>query len=209
MVNLLDNHDVPRFVQEIPYGIASDDARGRYMLALTALLTLPGIPQIYYGNEVGMDGGGDPYNRRFMPTWAFDANARPHSYPGHLERPDLIFDHVHKLLEIRKRHSALQIGSYRELWRQSGAHNANVWAFLREDPAVDSRAIVAFNNGYRPPDAGLPISVAGRFADGTILEDALGQANIPPLTVRNGKIDLSLPGQTAVILIPFTQSLGQ
>ena len=55
---------------------------------------------------------------------------------------------------------------------------------------------------YRPPDAPLPIGVAGKLADGSILDDVLGNAGIPPVTVRNGTIDLSLPGQTAVILIP-------
>ena len=54
MVNLLDNHDVPRFVEEIPSGTAGSDAQARYHLALTALLTLPGVPQIYYGNELGI-----------------------------------------------------------------------------------------------------------------------------------------------------------
>jgi glycosidase len=204
MVNLLDNHDVKRFVHEIPFGIPSEDSRKRYMLAFTALLTIPGIPQIYYGNEIGMDGGTDPLNRRFMPSWAFDSEGRKGRYPGYLDKPNEIFDHVAKLLSIRKQHSALQIGSYQELWRQSGAGNANVWAFYRGVPEENSKAMVAINNGKLPTNGPLVIGVQGKFADGTVLVDVLGQAATPPtvVVVKNGAVALSLPGQSSVVLVP-------
>ena len=200
LVNLLDNHDVPRFVESISHGISAADAQKRYLLAMTALLTLPGIPQIYYGNEVGMYGGHDPHNRRFMPDWAFSEQGRSQHHSGFLFEPNRIFKHVKRLLEIRRTQDALQVGKYHELWRQNGVQNANVWAYLRESEHDDS-VIVAFNNGLRSPDAPLAISVAGKFPDGTILDDHLGAAGVPPFVVTNGKIDLMLPGQSSVILI--------
>jgi glycosidase len=44
----------PRFLESITPGISASDTHRRYLLAITALLTLPGIPQIYYGNEIGL-----------------------------------------------------------------------------------------------------------------------------------------------------------
>jgi alpha-amylase len=202
MVNLLDNHDVPRFVQEIPYGIPSEDSHKRYLLALSALLTIPGVPQIYYGNEIGMDGGADPFNRRFMPGWAFDSKQRSGAHPGYLSRPDAIFEHVRKLLLIRRSNPSLQIGRYQELWRQNGAGNANIWAFARHAAGEGAPVVVALNNGYRHADVVLPIEVGHLFSEGTVLRDILGQAAIAPLTVRDGVVELNLPGQTAVILVP-------
>jgi glycosidase len=202
MVNLLDNHDVKRFVNEIPFGVPSEDSRRRYMLAFTALLTVPGIPQIYYGNEIGMDGGSDPLNRRFMPLWAFDRESRKGRYSGYLDKPNEIFDHVKKLLAVRKRHSALQMGEYQELWRQVDPGNANVWAFYRESSQDKSKVIVALNNGKQSTKGALVIGVRGKFPDGTVLVDELGQVSIPPVLVKNNSIALTLPEQSAVVLIP-------
>ncbi len=44
-------------------------------LAWTFLMTARGIPMIYYGDEIGMQGGNDPDNRRDFPGgWAGDAH---------------------------------------------------------------------------------------------------------------------------------------
>lgn len=203
MVNLLDNHDVPRFLEEIPWDVGAAEAQGRYQLALSALLTLPGVPQLYYGNELGMYGGADPHNRRFMPDWAFDPTTRSGVHPGFVAAPDQVFDHVQRLLEIRERTPALQIGAYRELWRQNGAHNNNVWAYLRQ--ADDSSAIVVHNNGLRETDGAVPLGVSGAFADGVVFEDLLGDVGIGSLQVQGGVLSVALPGRSSVILVPDTE----
>ena len=77
LVLFVDNHDVPRFANEPGYGVPEDEIRRRLLLALDLIFTLPGIPQLYYGDELGMYGGGDPDNRRDFPAWATDpARAR-------------------------------------------------------------------------------------------------------------------------------------
>ncbi len=202
MVNLLDNHDVPRFTESIPAEISRQSANARYMLALSALMTLPGIPKIYYGNEIGMYGGKDPDNRRFMPDWAFSASGRSRNYSGFLEDPAKIFGHLRHLLAIRSSHPALQAGSYTELWRQNGWQNANVWSFLRSSKEANSQVIVAINNGNRPPDHPLPIEVGLYFKDGTIFDEVLGQSKTSSIKVANGRLNLWLEGQSAVILVP-------
>src|SRR5207302_1388663 len=68
LVNLLDNHDTGRFASEAG-NLAPDELQRRLRLGLLALLTLPGIPQLYTGDELGILGGNDPDNRRDMPAW--------------------------------------------------------------------------------------------------------------------------------------------
>ena len=60
-LNLLGSHDSPRYVT-----VAGGD-RDAYRLALLAIMTLPGAPCIYYGDEVGMEGRHDPDNRGAFP----------------------------------------------------------------------------------------------------------------------------------------------
>lgn len=63
--NLLDSHDTVRALTT-----AGGD-RLALRNAFTFLLLLPGSPCLYYGTEVGMDGGDDPQNRRPM-VWSKD-----------------------------------------------------------------------------------------------------------------------------------------
>ncbi|MHA1747193.1 MAG: alpha-amylase family glycosyl hydrolase, partial [Promethearchaeota archaeon] len=59
-LNLLDGHDVPRM-----YSVLKKDEEMMKM-AVCMLFTYPGIPLIYYGDEIGMEGINDPANRRPM-----------------------------------------------------------------------------------------------------------------------------------------------
>ncbi|GJQ36584.1 MAG: alpha-amylase [Anaerolineaceae bacterium] len=60
-LNLLDSHDMPRFLT-----CASGD-KASLKLAWLFLFTMPGAPCIYYGDEVGVDGGHDPDCRKSFP----------------------------------------------------------------------------------------------------------------------------------------------
>jgi glycosidase len=80
-MNLISSHDVARAL----YVLGADDekadaatlarARQRLLLATFIQMTYPGAPSVYYGDEVGMSGGPDPYNRGPYP-WA-DLGGRP------------------------------------------------------------------------------------------------------------------------------------
>jgi glycosidase len=79
IARLIDNHDTPRFLADVtgdalvdPWTAAppqpTDPAPyARQLLALAFVMTLPGVPVLYYGDEIGMTGANDPDSRRVMP----------------------------------------------------------------------------------------------------------------------------------------------
>ncbi len=85
MAHILDNHDTPRFISEAAGNAGNDPWRApppqpsaaepyqRQLMALTLLLTLPGLPVLYYGDEVGLAGANDPDARRPLPDVLGDA----------------------------------------------------------------------------------------------------------------------------------------
>ncbi len=60
LVTLIGSHDTPRFLT------LADGRRERLVMAAVLLATLPGVPMVYYGDEIGMTGGPDPGCRRAM-----------------------------------------------------------------------------------------------------------------------------------------------
>ena len=99
--NLISSHDTPRFLTE------AGGAVWRLRLATVFQLTFPGAPGIYYGDEVGMEGGDDPANRG--------------AYPWHL---DHAAHDVHRtiaaLTRVRRRRPELVTGAWRPLGGSRG-----------------------------------------------------------------------------------------
>ncbi len=81
---ILDNHDTPRFLSEAagnagndpwtdpPAQPRSDVPYRKLGLGLALLYTLPGLPVIYYGDEIGLAGANDPDSRRVLPKVPVD-----------------------------------------------------------------------------------------------------------------------------------------
>ncbi|NJN32392.1 MAG: glycoside hydrolase family 13 protein, partial [Synechococcales cyanobacterium RM1_1_8] len=94
-LNLLDSHDTARALS-----VVGED-RASYELALLLLMTFPGAPSIFYGDEVGLAGGLDPDCRRGFPA---------------PEQWDQAYLSLHKqLIALRRRHPALCLGRYQPL----------------------------------------------------------------------------------------------
>jgi glycosidase len=70
----------------------------RMALGFTLILTTPGAPLIYYGDEVGMAGAGDPDNRRFMQWDSYSMGQ------------EFLLDHVTTLNAIRSEQVPLRRG---------------------------------------------------------------------------------------------------
>jgi len=206
LVNFIDNHDMDRWGSELD-GRSFDDAelQRRYWLALTALFTLPGVPQLYYGDELGLFGDGRA-NRNDMPAWAWSSQTRRGPQPEAFGDPGETFDVTRRLIEMRRRHPALYLGSFAELWRQNG-NNAPLYAYFRS--AGDDRIVVVINNGDGPVTQALNLAAHPGIADsdkaalpdGAVFEDALGRGAPARLAVRNGSLAIELPRKTAAVYV--------
>lgn len=122
-MNLLDSHDTARFLT-----IAKGDTSALKLAYLT-MMTYPGAPMIYYGDEVGMEGGKDPDCRRAMrwdpATWNHDLHAT-----------------VKKDIALRKKYAALwRRGAYARLYAQG-----MVYVFARQHN--QQTVIVGVNAGH-------------------------------------------------------------
>lgn len=144
LVPFFANHDVPRFAS------AEGSSAIKLKLAFALTLTLRGIPELYYGDEIGMPGGGDPDNRRDFPGgWSGDSiNAFTES--GRTSEQQEIFSYVQELLRIRREHPALR----GKQWHL--ASDDFSYVFLRE--SEEERIIVSFNNADRPRELRVPLS---------------------------------------------------
>jgi glycosidase len=144
LVPFFANHDVPRFAS------AEGSSLAKLKLAFGLTLTLRGIPEIYYGDEIGMAGGGDPDNRRDFPGgWIGDANDA-FTQSGRTREQREIFSYVQSLLRLRLEHSALRSGQLSHL-----ASDESTYVFFRE--AEEERIVVAFNNAEQPREVHIPL----------------------------------------------------
>jgi glycosidase len=145
LVPFFANHDVPRFAS------AEGSSPARLKLAIGLTLTLRGIPELYYGDELGMPGGGDPDNRRDFPGgWIGDSNDA-FTQSGRTREQQEIFSYVQALLRLRREHQALRGG---RLWHLQSDDSSYV--FVRE--SEEESVIVAFNNSEKAKELRIPLS---------------------------------------------------
>ncbi|MCX6032247.1 MAG: alpha-amylase family glycosyl hydrolase [Chloroflexi bacterium] len=173
MMNLVSSHDSPRILSLVN----GDTARVK--LAVLLQMTLPGAPSVYYGDEVGLPGSGDPDNRRTYP-WA-DKGGSPDT--------DL-YDHFKKVIGIRNQHAALRGGDVQTLLIDDASY---LYSYIRWDAA--EKIVVALNNGGAGATAAIPVSA--HLADGTVLTDLLNGGTV---TVSGGQITLPVAAQWGGIL---------
>lgn len=172
LMNLLGSHDTPRFRTEA--GGRADLA----MLGATLQFGWIGAPSIYYGEEIGMEGGRDPENRRGM-RWS-DANV---SNP--------ILGHYQKLVAIRNASAELQSGDPMVL----AADDARRWlAFGRV--LGRSAAVVVLNRGEAAQTLDVPVGKVALVAE---VRDALSGRRWP---VRRGIARIDLGPASGAILFP-------
>ena len=144
LLTFFANHDVPRFAS------AAGSSPAKLKLAFGLTLTLRGIPELYYGDEIGMPGGGDPDNRRGFPGgWPGDPK-NAFTVEGRTAEQQELFAYVQTLLRLRREHPALENG---KLWHLFSDDTAYV--FLRE--TGDERVVVAFNNSAEPRELKIPV----------------------------------------------------
>ena len=185
LVVFLGNHDMLRFMNETGATTAG------LKLAQTFILTTRGIPQLYYGDEIALTGGGDPDNRRSMPGAFGDDPRDAFTAAGRTPPERDVFDHLRRVIHLRHELEPLRRGALQQLY---AAEQQYVFA---RTTGVES-VLVAFNNDVKPVTWTVDVGGA-RMSDGVVLHDRLG--GIGDVPVQNGRIALTLPARSAAILV--------
>ena len=122
MFNQLDSHDTARFKSLLGKDVA------RLPLAVVWLFTWPGVPCIYYGDEVGLDGNNDPFCRK--------------TFPWQKEKQDsALLALYQRLAKLRHQSQALRHGGCQVIYAED-----NVVVFVRV--LNRQRVLVAINRGH-------------------------------------------------------------
>lgn len=129
-LNQLDSHDTARFLTLL------DGDKEKMRIALALLMTYIGTPCLYYGSEVGLEGGLDPDNRRCFP---WDQVAESKWLPLYRD-----------WIRIRKQYKALQSGSLQ--WLHC---DEQVMVYARQ--WKEETIVVAFNLSKYEQNVNLPL----------------------------------------------------
>ncbi|MEX1362735.1 MAG: alpha-amylase family glycosyl hydrolase [Nannocystaceae bacterium] len=201
MSTFIGNHDLPRVVhyaedvplsgnnpwwndQELgwsnPPGVpAGSSAFERLVVGFGIIMTTPGAPLVYYGDEIGMAGAGDPDNRRPM-DW---------NTAGYTAGQQLVLDQLKRLTAIRAAHPATRYGS-----RSTLGSDLDTFSYVMElavgDPELDESVYVAVNRS----DSALDV---GGLPDGSYLDELADEL----VTVSGGAVSVPARG-IRILVIP-------
>jgi len=175
----LTNHDMVRVATQVR-------RPERARMAASLLFTLPGVPFVYYGEELGLvngPGDEDPEKRTPMPwtdgggfttgtPWKTNRKAGPEvNVAREQAEPDSMWHHYQSLIQLRKDHPALARGGYRSLV-VTGAGSGDTIAYER---FTGQERIVVVANFSDTPRTDLTVKLADPgsgeaqllFGDGT------------------------------------------
>jgi glycosidase len=190
LMNLLSSHDQARALHHFGWHDDTKDpaaiaqAKQRLRLAVLFQMTYPGAPTVYYGDEVGVTGGDDPYNRATFP-WA-DQGGQP---------DEALHTDFKRLIAMRNQHAVLRRGSLEApvhadkqvivLLRRLGSGAAASWALVGLNNATEARSVEV----KLPP--GVPVAALRDVLDSGPALQAVGAASegrwrltLPPLFGR-------------------------
>lgn len=168
-LNLVDSHDTARLLT-----MARND-ESAVRLCFFFLMTFPGAPCIYYGDEIGLAGGKDPDCRRAFPwewtKWRHDLR-----------------NYVKRCIAMRHAFPALRRGDFTRLYADAG-----VYIFGRR--FAQETLLVAINASWGIRD--LNLNVQGYSADGSVWREVWGDR---VTTVVNGHLALTLAPRSGMVL---------
>jgi glycosidase len=155
----ISNHDNGRFAYQVRAARpqASDaEVLQRVLLAHAMLLTLRGVPVVYYGDEQGFVGvGGDQDARQDMMKSETVSYLQDRRIGVGADAPPFDLNHplaraIAELSALRRAHAALRSG--RQVVRNY-ADTPGLFAVSRLDPATGAEVVIAFNTGLQPLSA--------------------------------------------------------
>jgi glycosidase len=206
----LTNHDQNRVMDEL--GRDPDKAK----LAAAVLLTLPGVPFVYYGEEIGMTGSKpDELIRTPMqwnteeyagftsgtPWWPVNWGHESLNVAVQAEDPDSLLNHYRKLIALRNANPALRHGAFYPV--QSA--DRTVYGYLRHT-AEEQILVVANFGGAATTESALGLQQSPLQPGECKATDLLTGEEAAPLTVEQGGAFegyqplAELPARTLLIL---------
>jgi cyclomaltodextrinase / maltogenic alpha-amylase / neopullulanase len=171
-LNLLDSHDTARALW-----IMGEDQSALRLCALCQM-TMPGAPCLYYGDEIGMTSGPDPFCRAALPWQA----------PEQWDQDLLTF--YRRAIALRQRYPVLRTGTFRTFLARG-----EIYAFGRALPT--QAAVVLFNVGPHPVTLDLPLADWGHA--GQVFDGVWGGGRY--IVQQQTLPDMTIPGRQAVIAI--------
>jgi glycosidase len=149
MGTFMDNHHTVRFTRDM---VENNEHPGpRWKQSLTYLYTTPGIPIVYYGSEIALDGGNSPDNRRQM----------------NFRTDKELIDYMAKLSRVRSQLPSLTRGKLELLYEQDG-----MAVYKRE--YQEETSVVAINNTTETQTVAIP---AEKFAESADNKELRGMLN--------------------------------
>lgn len=192
----LTNHDQERTMSRLR------GDRNRAKVAASLLLTGPGVPFLYYGEEIGQSGGKPDENIRTPMQWSAEKNAgfttaaqawrAPQSnyttvnVAAQTEDPDSLLSHYRNLIHLRAAHPALRVGE----WREVRVEDKRVYASLRYDQQASGEILLVLINLSGEPVSDYSLNLAaGPLSEGSATA-VFGAAEVkPPVVNARGGFD--------------------
>jgi glycosidase len=194
LITFFGNHDVTRIADPSndAAGHLQDETRAirTLQLAYGLTLTLRGIPQLYYGDEIGMPGAADPDNRHDFPGGWIGDPKNAFTADGRTPQQQQIFWYVQKLLRLRREHPVLAEG---RLWHLASDDSS----YIFERDSDEEKVIVAFNNSKESRQLKTPLQdtpVQGAAGLTTLIGEARGR-------IADSQLELAMPPHSLTIFL--------
>ena len=191
LATFFGNHDTKRFMSE--QGASAD----RLKLAFVLLATLRGMPEVYSGDEIAMEGGDDPDNRRDFPGGFPSSSHDAFSAAGRTQAEQEMFSWTSALLHLRAQHEVFASGDQQDVMA-----DATMIAYLRGKGLGSGckaggaeRILVVVSKDAAPRNVELPMARTG--LEGCSSFKALFPVGAGELNVANGKVTVQV-GANAV-----------
>jgi alpha-amylase len=188
MATFLSNHDQDRVMSQLLGSVEKAKA------AATILLTAPGVPFVYYGEEIGMTGSGKDENKRTPMQWSAASRAdfstvspwepvnsdfTQKNVDAESKDPNSLYNFYKTLIRARNLHEALRVGSLVKV----DTGNPKVFAMLR---STEKESVLVLINLDKEAVSSYKISISNSTLKGSYRPEALvGAGTFSPLNVTD------------------------
>ncbi|HTG94198.1 MAG TPA: alpha-amylase family glycosyl hydrolase [Pyrinomonadaceae bacterium] len=185
LVTLLGGHDDGRFMSE------KDATLDGLKLANAFVLTTRGIPQLYYGDEIGMQGPDEPTTRGDFPGGFPGDKRNAFTLQGRTREEQALFAYIQAAVRLHSELLPLRRGDLINI-------HVDEQQYVYARKLNSSSVIIAINNDTKPQTISFTVQPLG-LANNAAFVDRLGSIGV--VEVTNGKITTKLPARSVSVLV--------